>query len=255
MDTKLPINYRLLRWLVFKIGDIRWLGWKDFPFVITWDVHYHKISLNEVDECKAKLEIGDIVLHRDSGFLSNLSIGGIMIHAGIVVPDENGKPTQIVEAISEGVVKRNVGHILYSDYACVVRPKLSFEYKIDACMWADKIVGSEYDVQFNFNTEEERKSIEKGNKERFCCTEIPHFCYLDHIKELGVFRKRNIGFATKFLSLIGLNPGTAIVTADMYVEALGLDIVWMSQSYTHDWAKSMGASEQHLFKIAKYILG
>jgi hypothetical protein len=253
------IQYNIFRWLVFKIGDTKWLGWKHLPFIATWAVAEHKIDLNEIDIAKSLIQEGDIILHRDEWFLSNCSIPGTMIHAGIVVENKKENkgliPYQIIEAVSEGVVERNVGHILQSDYACILRPKLSKDHKAEAAHWARKIVGSDYDVLFDFNSEEERVTINNNGKAKFCCTEIPHFCYLEHVHELGIFRKRNINIITKLLSLIGLCPGNDVVTADMYVESHGFDFVWVSKNYTVEWAKKeLLASEGHIFKLNKHLV-
>ncbi len=241
---KTPYLYKLLRWLVFKVGDTRWLGWRNFPMLLTWDIHMHKIDLDEVEVAKTKLRRGDIILHRDEGFLSNTMIPGIMIHAGIYVGDQ-----QVIEAISEGVVKRNVGHILYSDYACILRPKIGRLHKDKACDWAEKLVGMPYDVQFDFGVERERKALMEGEQVKVCCTEIPFFCYMEYVNELGVFRENSVTAAVRLLEILGLHPGRTQVTADMYVEANGFEIVWRSEEFTEEWAHKMNASRQFNFGI------
>ena len=211
-------RYQALRWLVFKIGDIRQKNTS-----IAWNKVEPNIDLNACEEALSLMEPGDIILHRDFGFLSNLFIGGHYIHAGIYVGDK-----QAVEAIAKGVVKRHAFHILHSDSAIVLRPRVSAQAKTDACGWARIIVGSPYDVQFNFNAEEERTLILKGGRSEFCCTEIPFFCYLRHTDRLGIRRKKSVGLLVRLLELIGLHPGRDVVTADMYVQARGFDVVWQS---------------------------
>ena len=246
------LTNRVLRALVFWIGDVRRI--KHFPWV-TWDVHQHEIDLNEaIQEALPLLEPGDIVLHRDTGYLSNAFIGGCMVHAGLYVGDG-----QVVEAISEGVVKRHAAHILHSDYACVLRPRLAGkEVIIRALALADKIVGMPYDHLFNFNYVEELNKIEEfgaGEAARrgvkFCCTEISSFCYLERLAELRFFRRRNIGFVTRLLSWFGLNPGEAVIDADQYVTA-ETDIVWLSRKFTAAWAEKMECSEEYVYKVAMW---
>lgn len=209
-------RYRALRWLVFKIGDIRQKN-----VSLAWNKVEPEIDFNACERALDLLEPGDVILHRDDGFLSNLFIGGKYIHAGIYVGGH-----QVVEAIAEGVVKRHVFHILHSDHAIILRPRVSPVAKGEAVRWANAIVGNEYDVQFDFNAEEERKIIAAGGKSPFCCTEIVFFTYLNYTKELGIARQKSVGFLTRLLEWFGLHPGREIVSADMYAAASGFDKVW-----------------------------
>jgi hypothetical protein len=245
--------YRLFRWLVFKIGDTRWLGWKNFPFILTWDVSIHNIDYNEIMfDAVPDLRLGDILLHRDEGFLSNWFIGGAMIHAGVYVGD-----MQLVEAVSEGVLKRNVIHLLRSDRACILRPNLPNEAKDEAIGWAEKIVDFEYDVLFDFNGTEERYLIGKHGKEaknmgvKFCCTEVPFFCYLRYAEDLKIERRRNVSFITKLLSLIGLHPGQVVVDADMY-GAADCELIWCSRYMTSGWCSAMKMNDKFAMKVSEY---
>lgn len=245
-----PIQFRILRKLVFLLGDLRWLGLNKFPFCLGWYSYQDEIDLNEViEEAIPLLEPGDIILHRDDGFVSNLFIGGAMIHAGLYIGDG-----QVVEAISEGVVRRNCAHILYSDKACILRPKIDQDKILLAIEWAKKIIGFGYDYLFYFNGEESRKLILKdginarNDGVRFCCTEVPYFCYLDYLPELGIFRKTNENIATKLLSLFGMRAGTAVIDADMYVSS-NMELVWCSRSLTENWCQKMGCSEEFIYKI------
>jgi hypothetical protein len=246
--------YNTLRRIVFWVGDTRKIS--HFPWV-TWDTKEHKIDLNEVDFAKTFLRNGDIILHRDSGFLSNIAIGGAMIHAGIYVDN-----MQVIEAISEGVTKRNAGHILHSDWAIILRPNfesfLTREAAINEAMdWANRIVDFPYDVLFNFCSEVDQKLVIEHGKGaikhgvKFCCTEIPHFCYFNYLKELNIHRRRNINFFTWLISLPGLHPGKMVVDADMYVKG-NFDIVWCSKEFTAQWAEMMGCNKKYVDKIDKY---
>lgn len=253
-----PLPFRILRWLVFLVGDTRRIS--HFPWV-TWDVHDHKIDLNEVMlEAVPRLLPGDVVLHRDDGFLSNLFIGGAMIHAGVYVGGQ-----QIVEAVSEGVLKRHVGHILYSDRACILRPRFPPEVDRDeviaeAIDWAEKIVGFPYDVLFQFNGQKERDLVARHGPGaakkgvRFCCTEVPYFCYYPHRLALGIRRTRNVSFLTRLLSLFGLSPGKAVIAADMYFTA-SFDLIWCSRELTVEWAIKRRLSPEHRKCLSDYWAG
>lgn len=245
--------YRIFQWIVFKVGDLRWLGLKHFPFVMTWSVTEYKIDINEVmNDAFPLLEPGDIILHRSDGYVSNCLLGNGMIHAGLYMGDG-----QVVEAVSDGVVRRHVGHILYSDRACILRPRVSDSVKKVAIGWADRIVGFPYDCLFDFNEEKERKLVDQkgkgaiGDGVKFCCTEIPYFCYLDYADPLGIKRRKNVSFLTWLVSLFGLNAGTYVVDADMYVRA-NFDVVWCSKEMTAEWCEKMKLGDEYCAKIFSY---
>ena len=250
-----PLPFRILRWLVFWVGDTRKIA--HFPWV-TWDVHEHKIDLNEVMlDALPLLLPGDIILHRDDGFLSNLFIGGAMIHAGIYIGGQ-----QVVEAVSEGVLKRHAGHILYSDRACILRPRFPSEAErekavSEAIEWAEKIVGFPYDILFQFNGQKERELVLRHGPDaakkgvRFCCTEVPYFCYYPYRQALGIKRTRNVSVLTRLLSLVGLSPGRAVIAADMYMTA-ELDLIWCSRELTVAWSKKRRVSAEQEQRIAQY---
>jgi hypothetical protein len=243
-----PLPFRVLRWIVFFLGYTRRAV--HFPW-FSIGKREPQISLNEVMlEAYPLLRHGDVIVHRDDGYASNVGIGGAMIHAGIYVGG-----SQVVEAIREGVVKRHVGHILYSDYACILRPKFADENTrraavAEAIRWAEKAVGFEYDVLFDFNSDEKRQLIAAGIKEnvRFCCTGIVHYCYLGFVKELGIHRHRNVSLLTRFISLFGLHPGKLIVTADMYLES-DLELIWCSAKVTPEWCLLNGCSKRVADKV------
>lgn len=251
-------QYRLFRRLVFMLGRAHVLD--HAPYFSFSDTE-KKIDFNEVMlAALPKLEVGDVLLHRDGGYASNLAIGGAMIHAGLYVGG-----SQLVEANQHGVLHRHAGHLLHSDYACIVRPCFSSlarkERAVqDAVKWAKKIVDFEYDALFDFNGNEEREIIaalpkEEAKKDvRFCCTEIPYFCFLDHVEELRLYRRRNITFLTRLISLCGLHPGDKIIDADMYITG-NFDLVWCSKLFTSEWAEEMGCSEEYVSKVANWWKG
>jgi hypothetical protein len=223
----------------------------------------------EYCEVIPQLQPGDVVLHRDDRFgPCNWFIGGLMIHAGIYIGNN-----EIVEAISEGVVRRHVGHILESDYTMVVRPNNVFSQYArahviqDACVKARSIEGFEYDMLFDFCDAVEFDALQKIKfnfvqsswREKakqagisFCCTEVPYFCYYPVCEILGLFRRRNVSALTKALGWIGLPTGEAVIDADMYVTAHGFDLIWCSSSATLGWATKMRASEAMLSKMTAY---
>lgn len=247
----------LWRFLVFKIGDTRWLGWKNFPAIVTWDANCTDPKINgyEVADAAAQLRPGDIIILRHENFLSNIGIGGAMIHAALYVGNN-----EVIEALSDdqgGVVKRHVFDTLRADKALVLRPDLDAFKIVEAVGAARTLEGFLYDIYFDFNTEEEQKLIArdaekaKAGAVRFCCTEIPHYCYLDHVEELQLYRTANRTLSTRLLNLVGLGIGGALITADMYVEA-NFKIVWASAGCTEAWFRARGCSEKFLARFKSF---
>jgi hypothetical protein len=260
--------------MVFWVGDTRWIS--SFPY-FSWDREEPYVDLNEVDYAKTFLQKGDIILHREKKCWSNAAITGTMIHAGIYVGD-----MQVVEAISEGVVKRNAGHILHSDYAIILRP--DFDNPVtqqtainEAVDWANRIIDFPYDYLFQFNSDKDQKRLKergiiasislsykifritralfniKSDKDaiKFCCTEIPHFCYYQFLDQLNIHRRKNVTLLTRLLSFFRINVGTMVVDADMYVKG-NFKIIWCSKKFTPEWAESMKCEKKYVDKIKKY---
>ena len=200
-----------------------------------------------------------------------------MIHAGIYVGD-----MQIVEAISEGVVKRNAGHLLHSDYAIILRPEFKDENSKQAAIneaiyWAKQIEHFPYDYLFQFNSDKDQKRLKergiiaatsmsykifriiralwgiKSDKDaiKFCCTEIPYFCYYQFLDQLNIHRRKNITILTKILKFFKIEVGTQVVDADMYIKG-NFKIIWCSKKFTTEWAEEMKCDKKYVDKIKKY---
>src|SRR3990172_2102065 len=119
------------RELVFLAGDIRSLS--HWPFA-TWAKDEHLVRYEEILEALPLIRYGDVGLHRDRGYLSNLAIPGFMKHAWIHVQDDQPKQTaeeklryflgghEIVEAVSEGVLCRSPLYAMRSDYVIIIGP-------------------------------------------------------------------------------------------------------------------------------------
>lgn len=241
--------YWLYRWVIFKVGDIRRL--KSFP-KLTWDVTYPEICGYERHKMAQMLQVGDVILSRHDGYLSNLGIGGAMIHGAIYVGDGS-----CVEAVSEGVIKSSAYDALHADKVVIMRAKgLSPKVRKEIADRALSIVGFEYDVLFDFNTEEEKEKI-LDNKElakksvRFACTEVPFYAYNGWAKHLRIERKPNPSILAKLLVWVGLHVGDRIIKADDYIES-DMEIVYVSKGATFMWFRSKGSSNQVLHKISKY---
>ena len=246
------------RWLIFKIGDLRWCGWKHFPFLLTWDAITPEIRGDEVLKAISIAKPGDVLVTRHEGYVDNKFIGGAMVHAAICVGADN-----IVEAVSDdagGVRRCHMIDALQADKAILLRPKhLREEEVTEALNWAAQIIGCKYDIYFDFNTEEEQavfKNVPLKAKYRvtFCCTEVPHFCYLNQRDKLQLYREHNLRPLSKFLRTIGFPIGKELLTADQYAEA-EFEIVWASRGATVEWFRLKGASEKVLRRMELYWCG
>jgi hypothetical protein len=242
----------IYRKAVFFAGDIRRIH--HFPWV-TWDVHQHEVRMEEILEALPLIKYGDIGVHRDAGYLSNIAIPGFMKHAWIHTDDGTKKP-MIVEAISEGVVHRSAVYPMYSDYTIILRPKgVDYKARRGACKKAKSIVGTRYDHDFKFDVEAELKHYKGDDTEQatqelgsalkymqkfdhgFSCTEAVSYAWWHRREQLRIYREKS--------------RGKEVILADSFING-GLDIVWASKSVTVDVAVKMGLHEEGVEMIRKF---
>lgn len=229
------------RKIVYWVGDIRRIS--HFPF-ITWHVHEHLISYEETLQALEHIKPGDIGIHRDRGYLSNVAIPGFMKHGWIHLSSDT-----IVEAVSEGVVKRSSIYPIHSDYTIILRPKKYTPDDVDKALnKANTIVGQQYDVDFCFDIEKEvqmfgGKEIEAARENiakwdgGFSCTEVVAFSYFHLREQLHLYRKER--------------RGKMVITADDFLNNC-FEIVWCSKSVTSEVAKSLGLHEEGVDMIKRY---
>ena len=241
--------------MVFLAGDIRRL--KSFPWV-TWSVHNHKVCLGEVLEALPMMQYGDVGLHRDWGYLSNVAIPGFMKHGWIHVSSGENSP-MIVEAISEGVVLRSALYPMYSDYTIILEPKnVEDSARKGACKKARSIVGENYDVNFHFDIEKEinyykgqeleeaKTSLSVGETRlkkydpAFSCTEVCSYSWWHKRESLRLFRKPR--------------RGKKVIIADDFLNN-SWKIKWMSSSVTVDVALRHGLHEEGVTMIEGFLSG
>jgi hypothetical protein len=199
-----------------------------------------QMSYEEGLEALRHVKAGDVGLHREWGAFSNLAIPGFMKHAWIHTnnPVDNTK-AEIIEAISEGVVKRSAMYPIMSYYTIIIRPVHATKEQVArAVSKAEKIVGFVYDADFKFDIEEELKhmdepvdrGIEGVTRELrehdvlrtnikshydggFSCTETIAYSWWHRRKALGLYRTRA--------------RGKDVILADNILNR-GWQIVWMS---------------------------
>jgi hypothetical protein len=131
------------------------------------------MSYNEALDGIKISKAGDIGLHLDVGYLSNLAIPGFFKHAWIHVTDGNelGRAT-VIEAISEGVVRRHAMYPVYSDYAIILRPPQDKVNQHDtelAIKYANRLEGCKYDSKFEFDIEDAFIKLEELDDDRLRC--------------------------------------------------------------------------------------
>ena len=223
---------------------------KDFPFISKVN-DTKKICFEEALDALSILQFGDIGLHRNSGYFSNIISPSFMKHSWIhVTSGEN--PPMIVEAINSGIVLRSALYPIFSDYVMILEPKnISELERKGACKKARNIVGENYDVNFSFDIEREFKyykgqdfeeakiSLSDGETKLkkydpiFSCTEVCSYAWW-HQREA-----------------LRLNKGKQVLLPDLFLNN-SWKIKWMSQSITVDLAAKHKLSEEALSMIEDF---
>jgi len=268
---------------IFWLGDIRRLS--HWPFV-TWSKDEHLVSYEEVLEALPLIRYGDVGLHRDRGYLSNLAIPGFMKHAWIHVQDQDSQiyrssryagigvgKSEVVEAISEGVLCRSPLYPMRSDYVIVLSPlaRHGFDERESwtkgACLKARRMVGQPYDHRFEFNIEEELKYDQ--NTDPFLEAEWPQSlrfaspwpAKVDLRLAAKQFRRYDIAFTCTELvayawwhlrEQLGIERrvryGKQVILADDFINE-NWRIRWASESVTVDVARQMGLGDEGVSMI------
>ncbi len=151
------------------------------------------ITLEQVRAAAAKSEPGDVIVERRNWYLSNIGLPGFWPHAALwigspdelaawskdpdlektfgsdfpkylqehhpeawkayIIPDAEGNPRRILEAISEGVSFNAAEESIRADYVAAMRPKLTKLEKAKAIDRAFAYAGRPYDFDFDFYTD------------------------------------------------------------------------------------------------------
>ena len=203
---------------MFWIGNVRKLN--SFPWV-TWDVHEPKISHEEIDQILSLVRPGDVGVHRDRGFLSNLFIPGIFKHAWIHAPDG-----QVIEAIKQGVVCRSARYALRTDDLVILRPKLSTVARKAAVKTVMKIVGFKYDTAYDFDIAEELSHLNKHDQ-AFSCIEAVAYAYYPYFNDLNFKWEQHLGKKVLYPGVV-VNPAFDVV----YSNVPGIEVtLWTCRSH------------------------
>jgi len=250
--------------IAYWAGDVYVLRYNFFglfkiPF-IAWGKHEDKVGYKEFLEALKLTKQGDILLATHDGYiLSNSAIPGLFKHAAIITKTpEDLSQFELVEAISDGVVKR---HPLYAkaDDVIIVRPKnVTDADRKEAAEIAEKLVGCRYDSSFEFNIEEELERIsdsatddyvaenarelhtaEENFKQdydiAFSCTETVATAWWKHRRVLGISRKKV--------------RGRECIVADQFVNR-DMEVIWTNVE--PEYAKKKNLPEEGVREIEHY---
>jgi len=247
--------HRLWRRIAFWAGDVRVM--REFPWVST-NVHHNLVTHEEFLEIQKKVLPGDVLLTTHHGFIfSNLAIPGCFKHAAIFIECSDGlSRMRLVEAISEGVVKRHPQYALADDMI-ILRPRHIRDIDREKIIInANKIVGCKYDTRFDFNIEDELTFINNSSTEKmtqedamelnrnkgnlkgfdlaFSCTEAVAFCLWHMRRRLGIVRKKA--------------RGKLCIIADQFINR-DFKIVWTNVNPKR--AKKRGLHEEGIREIER----
>ncbi len=158
--------YRIQRAIFRFIGDIKWAG-ITHPFWFTINAKGYRLKGLHTRRVERIIRPGDIVIRRFEGYVSSFLIPGFWNHAGIYVGSINGfegEKTQVVHAISDGVIVEDILDFMRTDEMMILRPDpelidIGIKKAID-------VIGSPYDFGFDFK-----------DCNRFSCTELIAYCY------------------------------------------------------------------------------
>jgi len=229
---------KLWRNCIFFVGDIRrehCLGG------LAWGRFHHYIDYAEAQYGNTFAKPGYIGLHRNRGDASNSAITGFMKHAWIWI-----NTNEIVESVSEGVVKRHPFHALMSDYVVILKPIVSINARQTAVQRALLMEGAPYDDTFTFDLEKENeifkdKETALANMREYglgiTCSEGCALAYVGYRHELGLYRtklgKRQVILPDAFLST-------------------HFEVVWASKETTPENAKLLGLQEEGKIMLQLY---
>jgi len=151
------------------------------------------IQPTQLEQLRAKLKPGDILIERQNWFLSRAFMPGFWAHAALYIgtsndlvrlgldrddrvarhwkisnrPDDAGHDQVVLEAVPQGVRLTTLEHCLgVADNAAVLRPRVAEHQIREAIGRAFSHLGKAYDFDFDF-----------FSTDRLVCTELVYRCY------------------------------------------------------------------------------
>jgi len=176
-------------------GDIKVFPW---PMFILYHPEGYGVKGEDVRKIIKLTKPGDILVRGYKRYLDGYFIPGFFSHAGIAVQEG-----MVIHSIAEGVFKEDLINFCRCDFMAVLRfqkGKVTEGDKYQACVKAEKMIGSSYDFEF-----------ESGDKEYYC-TEMVYEAWRPHleiepmeIKALGGLIKKKSFMPDQFWKHVDLN--------------------------------------------------
>ena len=142
-------------------GDIRIYK---YPFFLLYHPKGYKIKGENFKKVAQNIKSYDVLLRRYDTYVDKVFIPGWWNHAAIV-EKADGPFSTIVHATSDGVCRESLFDFMKTDYVCVLRPLFPVN-KFEMNHEIKKIVGLEYDFDFNFD-----------DASAFSCTEVINYLF------------------------------------------------------------------------------
>ncbi len=167
VEARTPsLLYRIQSAIFRFIGDIKWAGITR-PFWFTINAQGYRLKGSHFRRVERIIRPGDIVIRRFEGYVDKWLIPGYWNHAGVYVGHINGfegEKTQVVHAVSDGVIVEDILDFMRTDEMMILRPDPNLIEK--GIQRAIDVIGSPYDFGFDFK-----------DCNRFSCTELIAYCY------------------------------------------------------------------------------
>ncbi len=256
------MKYYLTKWLrqiIFFIGDLR--AESSFPWFST-SLRKHLVSHSELQKVLKLAKHGDVGLHLEKDFLTNLTIPGSFKHAWIHTADaeydDKNYGGLIVEATSSGVLEKCASIPLITDYAVLLRPTGLTDNQIKgACIRARQIIGASYDTRFKFDIEKQLEFYENldsksyanktlkehevrlNNWDRgFSCSEVVAYCYWHANNTLNLHRRTVLG--------------KEVILPSDFLD-FNFEIIWASASLNNYKSSKLNLSSKAKEKMSRYF--
>ena len=173
-----------------------------YPFFVIYDPKSYRVTAKETREIENILQNGDILLRCYINYLDGYFIPSKFSHAAIATESKT-----VVHAVAEGVKEEDILQFCRCDGVVVLRPRVSYNDKVQAVEYARAHIGCSYDFEFNPDTED-----------TYFCTELVYWCYKGKINVEPHIVTKLFGLLKKYT-----------IVPDEYLNNLKLDIVYATE--------------------------
>lgn len=166
------------------------------------------MSHDEITQILLNVQPGDVGVHCDKGFLSNLFIPGAFKHAWLFKDQAT-----VIEAVHLGVVERSARYSMRTDDLVILRPKFIDAGRQEAVDRALQVVGFQYDVEFEFDLNQEFNHLNRHDQ-AFSCIELVAYSYYPYFDALGFKWEEHLGKEVLFPGVV-INPAWDVVYSNV----------------------------------------